>query len=273
MLKPCVCIDLVFAGQDIQTSIAAVAAAGIPAFEIWGWRDKDLRALAKFKKVHNLVVANINMDPQVLLLEGDAIPAFLQGVRESIAAAKQLDCERITVHVQEVPWGAGPSWHQSLADPAEVALRRARRDNIVAALKAAAPIAEDEGITLMLEPLNTLVDHDGYFLSCSEHAVDIIQEVDSPAVRLLFDIYHMQISEGNLIGNITSYVELLGHLHIGDVPGRHEPGTGEVNFTNVLSAAKHAGWQGYVGMEYIPLQDPATSVKCVSQMIDEVNHG
>jgi hydroxypyruvate isomerase len=139
--------------------------------------------------------------------------------------------------------------------------RHEQRANIVAALKAGAPIAEEAGVTLVLEPLNVLVNHKGYYLATSAEAFDILREVDSPNVKLLFDIYHQQITEGNLIANITANIGLIGHFHAADNPGRNELGTGEINYANVFKAIAATGYAGYVGLEYLPLADPAETLR------------
>jgi hydroxypyruvate isomerase len=264
-LVPCVCIDMVFEGWDKLKAIDAVAAAGIPAFEFWGWRDRDIDAIAERAKRHRLQIAAMSLDPAVRILDGGADGAFLKTIGESLAAAKRIGCRRLVVHAQQVPRGSGPS---RLSDPAREPVLAAQRRNIAAALKKAAPLAEDAGVMLMLEPLNILVDHHGYCLSSSSDGAEVLREVGSPAVGLLFDIYHMQISEGNLIANLTANVDLLAHLHIADVPGRHEPGTGEINYPKVLAAARSAGYGGCVGMEMVPTGDPIAAITEAARMIE-----
>ena len=271
MLQLSVCIEFFFADREFPARLDAAAEAGLGAVEFWGWRDKDLRAITERRERHGLEVVAISLDPPVHLLDGEAIPAFVAGVRESCRVAQQLGCKRLVADVEDVPFGAGQPWYSFAGDERQVALRRTQRDNVVAAFKAAAPIAEGEGITLLLEPLNPLVDHAGYFLASSQEGFEIIEQVDSPAVRLLFDIYHQQVTEGNLIDNITGHTKLIGHLHVADVPGRHEPGTGEVNFLNVLMAAKRAGYDGYVGLEYMPTGDALASLELISRIVDQVN--
>jgi hydroxypyruvate isomerase len=145
---------------------------------------------------------------------------------------------------------------------------------VVRALKEAAPIAEGEGIMLLLECLNTTVDHADYFIAAWQQGVEIVREVDSPAVGLTFDVYHQQITGGNLISNLTKHIDLVGHLHVADVPGRHEPGTGEINFLNVLGAAKRAGYDGYIGLECIPTSgDVEASLEPIRRIVDQVNRG
>jgi hydroxypyruvate isomerase len=103
---------------------------------------------------------------------------------------------------------------------------------------------------LVLEPLNWKVDHAGYFVSYIEHAAEIIGNVDRPNVKILFDIYHQQITEGNLINHIRHYSELIGYFQTGDVPGRNEPYSGEINFQNVFKAIYELGFKGIIGMEH-----------------------
>ena len=257
-----------FSGWDTQKAIDAVAAAGVPAIEFWGWRDKDIDAIAERSRRHGLQIAAMSLDPAVRILDGDAVPEFLKSVEESLAAARRIGCRRLVVHVQQVPMGSGPS---RLHDPAREPVLKAQRRNIAAALKRAAPLAEAAGVVLMLEPLNILVDHAGYCLSCSGDGAEVLRAVGSPMVKLLFDIYHMQIGEGNLVANLTANVDLLAHLHVADVPGRHEPGTGEINFPNVLAAVRAAGYEGCVGMEMAPTGDPVAAVKSTARMIELAN--
>ena len=271
MLELSVCIETIFADLELPARIDAVADAGLRGFEIWGWQDKDLEAIIERKDRHGLELVNLNLDPPGHLLEGDEVPAFVEGVRESCQVARRLGCPRLTAHVQEVPWGEGQPWYNLLSNGRDIAQRRARRENIVEALKQAVPIAQAEGILLMLEPLNSLVDHAGYFLSTSREGFDVLRAVDSPGAKLLFDVYHNQVGEGNLINNIVDHIDLVGHLHLADAPGRHEPGTGEINFLNVLLAAKRAGYDGYVGLEYIPRGDSLASLEAIRSIIDQVN--
>src|SRR6516164_9708609 len=113
--------------------------------------------------------------------------------------------------------------------------------NAVAAMRAATPMLEKNGMTAIVEVLNTYVDHAGYFLYYVRDGAELIDHVGSPNVKLLFDIYHVQIMEGNLIESIRSNIDRIGHFHVGDVPGRHQPGTGEINYRNVFKAIYDQG--------------------------------
>jgi hypothetical protein len=129
--------------------------------------------------------------------------------------------------------------------------------------KLLAPLVEAVGITVVVEPLNVLVDHPGYYLTTSAEGFEILDEVGSQAVKLLFDIYHQQITEGNLLANIVPHIKQIGHFHVADVPGRHEPGTGEINYANVFHAIDKAGYEGFVGLEYWPTVPAADTLRTV----------
>jgi hydroxypyruvate isomerase len=123
-------------------------------------------------------------------------------------------------------------------------------------LKKLAPRAEKAKVTLLLEALNTRVDHPGNFLSSTGLAAELVGSMASRWIKILYDIYHMQIMEGNLIDTLRNYIDLIRYIHVADVPGRHEPGTGEINFPNVMTALRELGYGGFVGFELSPLQEP-----------------
>jgi hydroxypyruvate isomerase len=118
----------------------------------------------------------------------------------------------------------------------------------------------------VLEPLNTKVDHAGYYLQTAKEGFEILDEVASPAVKMLFDIYHHQIMEGNVIQDITKNISKIAHFHVADVPGRHEPGTGEINYANVFRAIAGSGYQGFVGLEFKPSKSAEETLKDVLKL-------
>jgi hydroxypyruvate isomerase len=121
--------------------------------------------------------------------------------------------------------------------------------NVIESLKRASEILEPHGLTMVLEPLN-FRDHPGLFLTTSPQAYEICKAVDSPACKILFDIYHQQIQEGNLIPNITACWDEIAYFQIGDNPGRKEPTTGEINYKNVFKFIHDNGFKGILGMEH-----------------------
>jgi hydroxypyruvate isomerase len=138
--------------------------------------------------------------------------------------------------------------------------------HIVAGLRRAAPIAEKHEVMLILEPMNIRVDHKGHCLYGSEPAIRICQQVDSPMVKINWDLYHMQITEGDLCGHLREgfAARQIGYLQLADHPGRHEPGTGEVHYNRVLREAHDLGYRGYVGLECRPKTTELAAARAVA---------
>jgi hydroxypyruvate isomerase len=132
-------------------------------------------------------------------------------------------------------------------------------DTIVENLTWAAPLASAAGVTLVVEPLNA-TDQPRYFIHTTAEGMAIVQAVNHPNVRLQYDVYHAQMTEGNLITTIKRCLPYIGHIQISDVPGRHEPGTGEINYPAVFAAIDQVGYQGYIGLEYHPSGDTDRSL-------------
>ena len=134
--------------------------------------------------------------------------------------------------------------------------------NTVLGLRRLAPIVQDHGLNLCMELLNSKRDHPGYMCDHTAWGVRVLEEVGSPRIKLLYDIYHMQIMEGDLIHTITANARWLGHFHTGGVPGRHElDQTQEVNWPAVMEAIAATGFTGYVAHEFVPRKDPLTSLR------------
>ena len=141
--------------------------------------------------------------------------------------------------------------------------------NCIIGLKRLKPIIEDSGVTLNMELLNSKHDHHDYMCDHTAWGVKVVEEVNSPHIKLLYDIYHMQIMEGDLVTTITTNAKWLGHFHTGGVPGRHElDETQEVNWPCVMRAIAATGFQGYVAHEFVPTKDPLTSLRQAVDLCD-----
>ena len=141
--------------------------------------------------------------------------------------------------------------------------------NSIAGLNRIKRIAEDNGITICLELLNSKVDHPGYMCDHTSWGVRVMEGVNSPNVKLLYDIYHMQIMEGDLIATIRSNIKWIGHFHTGGVPGRHELNdTQEVNWVGVMKAVADTNFSGYVAHEFLPTDDPFKSLRKAVDLCD-----
>ena len=250
-MKFSICTDMLFGGLPTHTLLEAVQQAGYNAVEFWDLDGKDEALLAEGLARHGLSLAAFCTTPRNLV-DAQARTAFLDGLREHIAAAKRLGCNTLITTVGQRLDGVSDE---------------VQRQSIIDGLRLAAPMLEADGITLVIEPLNILVDHIGYFLPRSADAFDILRAVDSPCVKLLYDVYHQQVTEGNLIDTITKNSSLIGHFHLADAPGRHEPGLGEINWRNVLRAIEASGYDGFVGLEYAPTYDAAESMRNIYEFL------
>jgi hydroxypyruvate isomerase len=141
--------------------------------------------------------------------------------------------------------------------------------NTIAGLNRVKKIAEDHAVTICMELLNSKVDHKDYMCDHTAWGVQVVQAVNSPNVKLLYDIYHMQIMEGDMVRTIQQNIQWLGHFHTGGVPGRHElDGTQEVQWDGVMRGIAAANFHGYVAHEFVPTRDPLTSLRQAVDLCD-----
>ncbi|MFK8114425.1 MAG: hydroxypyruvate isomerase family protein [Rubripirellula sp.] len=238
-LKPSVCIDAVFEGQSVTDAVRVVKEAEIDAFEFWCWWEKDLAEVISARDEFEMQIAAC-CTKFISLVDPQTRADYLQGLEESIAAARKLDCPTLISQVGDFRPGVS---------------REEQHACLVDGLKAAVPMLEAGEITLVIEPLNELIDHAGYYLVRSDEAFEIIDEVGSDRVKVVFDIYHQQISEGQLITNITANIDKIAHFHAAGNPGRHELTRGELHYPSIFQAIAEKNYRGFVGLEYWPVGD------------------
>lgn len=130
----------------------------------------------------------------------------------------------------------------------------------------AAPLAEQVGVLLTIEALNP-IDNPGYFLTSSHQGINIVKQVNHPSVRFQFDTYHLQMMEGDLVNTLRGNYEWIGHIQFADYPGRHEPGTGRVNFDQLIKTIQNVGYLGYIGLEYIPTREGEATFNWISDYL------
>ncbi len=229
-------------GLTVPQQLEMYHKAGFRAFEYNGLPSHSMQEIESFRKKREelgmamgVFVVNRGGWKPTALPDRAAHGRFLEDVRKAVDIYKVMgnECATVTSGLQ-VP-------HLTVAQ---------MTDNCVEGLKRAAEIVEKTKLVLVLEPLNWKVDHAGYFVCYSEHAGEIIGRVGHPQVKILFDMYHQQISEGNIINHIEQYWDLIGYYQTGDVPGRREPFTGEMNYTNIFRALHKKGWKGLIGLEH-----------------------
>ena len=251
------CIDTLYTELDFYDRFAAAKADGFDAVEFWDWRIRDLDRAAERAKRAGILISGFNGDADYSLVDPDHYEPYLAELKKSMAAAKQLGAPSVTIHSNALgEGGVVVNHYDELSDTVKLC-------SMFRTLTAAAKLAEETGIQLNLEGLNTYTDHVGNFLRETRMAAEVVRLVGSPKLKILYDIYHMQINEGRLCDNIAAYSDTMGHIHIADVPGRHEPGTGEINYAKVLRYLDATGYRGIVGCELFPETDTAAAVKAI----------
>lgn len=248
-MRFCPLIPCFFKNIPAQEAVRAIGALGYDAAEAWGWQGMDLPAVRA--ALEETGVELVSMCTTEFRMTDPAFRSqWLEGLEASCRAAGQLGVKKLITQVGP-DTGAG---------------RQAQHAAIVTTLKAAIPILETYGVTVMPEPLNVLVDHKGYYLTSAAEGFAIIREVGHPLVKLVYDIYHQQISEGNIIPSVTQNLDCIAHLHAAGHPGRHELHLGESNYPVIFDAIDRAGYTGACGLEYWPTTAPEESLRRAKEL-------
>ncbi len=235
---------------------AAVARLGFTAIEFGFPSHADLAALKAAQEELGLQIVLFNQDVPVwdranrgYLVDPSRAGEFKRTLDEALEIVRELNVLKVML-------------------PAGVELpdltREEQRDCMLANLRYAAPLAAQVGALLTIEMLNPQ-DNPGYFLSSSQEAIEIVRLVNHPSFRFQLDSYHVELMEGGLVEKVCEYSEWIGHIQFADCPGRHEPGTGAIDFTGLAAAIESAGYKSYIGLEYNPLGLSMASLRWASQ--------
>ena len=243
-MRLCVPIPCFFGDMDFCEGLRRVKALGFDAAETYNWKGLDFDAVRR--TCEETGVELLSMCTSEFRMTDPAFrQAWLDGLEESCQAANRMGVKRLITQVGQDTGAPREQQHAA----------------IVETLNLARPILEKSGVTIMLEPLNTLVNHPGYYLWSAVEGFEIIHEVNHPLVKLVYDIYHQQVMEGNIIPNITKNLDCIAHLHSAGHPGRNELQYGENDYKVIFAAVDKAGYAGACGLEYHPLMDPEESLR------------
>ena len=237
------CLEMLFTELPFVERIAAVAEAGYTAAEFWGHGNKDLKAVAAASARHGVAITSMTACGD--LVNPQKHDEAEQKLKAAIEAARGVGCERLIVLSGNTMPGLTRCGHVK---------------NCIAGLRRLVPLAEAAGVVLVLELLNTRVNHAGYFLDNSEDMAAILRAVDHPCAKGLYDIYHAGIMEGNLVEQIRTNIDIIGHFHAAGIPGRHELMDGEQNYPFICRQIDALGYTGYMGLEYSPLKPSRQSL-------------
>jgi hydroxypyruvate isomerase len=245
-MKFSICLETVYEKMQFYDRIKLAKDCGFDAIELWDPSVYDTKKIASIAQKVNL-------------------PIVACGIFKSWTYRMNLPFEQVKESVEKtIPYGKdlGCSTFIGLSGEQECKVD-SQKSLIIENLKRLSEYCEKQGVTIVLEALNSLYDHKGYYLDSSYIGFEIVKAVNSPSIKLLFDCYHMQLMEGNLVNSIKKNVEFIGHFHSAGVPGRHELHIGETNYPFVIKAAEEAGYDRYFGFEYWPTYDDSQSIRDV----------
>jgi hydroxypyruvate isomerase len=238
-------LTMMFNEYPFAERVRKTAELGFKSFEFLFAYQFDMAECYALKEKYGLAVQLF--DPSVptdgqymrgyLSMPGqEAEDGFLRSFDDALRLAERLGTKRLNnlvgLRLPEVP-------------------KEKQTELVISRLQKVAPLAAAQGIVVMVEAINSY-GMPGYFLNHSADGFAIVDAVGSPYVKFQYDVYHLQIMEGNLITTMTQNLDKIGHIQVADVPGRHQPGTGEINYGNVFKALDDAGYQDYIGLEYTP---------------------
>lgn len=233
-MKLSVCVDIMFSYCDFYERFAEVKKCGINTIEFWKWTNKDIEKITDSKM--DVSIFNIDSSDEQLsydlsrgILNDGRVDDFLKALEESIPVYKQLNAKAMIVLIGEN--------------------KEYNEENVLKCLMAAKPVVEKEGVTLIIEPLNN-IDRSGYSMPYAKPVFELLRKVGSPNIKMLYDIYHQNMMGDFSLAEVRKNIDIIGHFHVADAPGRHEPGTGKVDYVYIISEINKLEYDGYIGLEY-----------------------
>lgn len=243
MLKISACIDMMFASLNFEERFAAAKKSGIPAVEFWKWSNKNLNQVRQLLDREQLHFSVFNLDCRDTQLSWDLSRGILnQGRSQELVAALK---ESIPVyHMLEAT-----GMIVLIGEHTDAISRDVQKENIYKCLCEAADVAEKANVTLVVEPLNDQ-DRKNYCMPYAADLLEILDRVNSNQVKMLYDMYHQGMMGDFSMDVIREKIHRIGHFHVADCPGRHEPGTGNMDYRSILREIDRLDYSGYVGLEY-----------------------
>jgi hydroxypyruvate isomerase len=256
------CLEMVFTDRPFAQRIALAAEAGFRFAEFW-FVDRLLDDSVPVNSTDGVRALRKAADHAAVTLTNTVVgsPDGSLGGGLVQPAHRQTWLDRVRMTLQFNQAAGIPATIVCTGNVVEAMAPDEMQASVLDGLKATADLAEQYGVTLLLEPLNTRVDHPGYFLTGSDAGADLCRAVGSDRLRLLYDCYHMQIMEGDLTAHVRRNLDVIGHFHSAGVPGRHELFNGEVDYPFLTGQIEDMGYEGVFGLEYAPSMDDMQSLK------------
>ena len=225
---------MMFSYCDFYERFDEVKKCAIDTIEFWKWSDKYINKIVDSGM--NVSIFNIDSTDEQLsydlsrgILNDNRVDDFLQALEESVPVYKALSAKAMIVLIGEnAPYN---------------------EDNVYRCLEAAKPLLTEYDINLVVEPLNN-IDRVGYCMPYAKPVFNLLRKLNTPRIKMLYDIYHQNMMGDFSMEDIRNNIDIIGHFHVADAPGRHEPGTGNVDYINIIREIKKLPYDGYIGLEY-----------------------
>ena len=239
-MKTSICIDMMFADTPFMDKFKVVKDCGFNTIEFWKWTNKDVDAVVNALKTNdmNLSIFNIDSTDEQLsydlsrgILNAGRVDDFLKAVKESVPVYKKFGACAMIVLIGE---------HADY-----------NKENIKKCLISAIPILEENDMTIIIEPLNN-IDRVGYCMPYATPIFELLREINNPHIKMLYDIYHQNMMGDFDMEEIKENIDLIGHFHVADAPGRHQVGTGNVDYKTIINEILKLDYSGHIGLEYRP---------------------
>ena len=249
------CLEMVYPGLPFADRMEAAARAGCRAVEFWDWKTKDQETLPRLARDLGLEISAFSGNRQWTLTNPADRAGLLDELRHAMDAARRWGCRHLMLLADRL-------LEDGSAAPLPPGLSEAGKlDSIAESLARAAEAARGSGVTLVLEPLNTKLDHPRYFLSSSVVGFELVRRVNAAEVRLLYDVYHLSMMGEDAAAALEAGFPWLGYVHAADMPGRHEPGSGTIDYSRVMATLRRLGYAGAIGLEFSPSGDSDAAVR------------
>jgi hydroxypyruvate isomerase len=240
-------VEMLFteAGPRLDDRVRAAASVGVDAVEFWNTAHLDIASFARALEESKVELVSLVAEPRATLVDVGTHDAYVRGIESSCRRAQELGCPNVVV-------GSGVG--------VPFLPRTVQHDIVVGALSRAAEVAQKHGIILLLENLNTRVDHPGILFDTADECAAAIRSVGSPHLRFLYDLYHALSMGEDPSSDLPEVGDLIGHVQVASVPGRHEPGSDRTDWAELLGALDNVGYSGRIGLEYHPTIQSAASI-------------